>query len=408
MSYTKNALLGFSWQTILKFATAGLTLGKIFILARILSPSDFGLFSLITIALGVSEATTETGVNVTIIQSKRSINYFLDTAWVISIIRGLLIGILMLLISLILSRFYEQPILVGLIGLAAFVPVIKGFINPAVVKLQKELRFFEDSVYRFSLVLVESIVVVILAVMFKSVWVLVLSLLASALFDVLITQILFSTKPKFNYIKSRGDIILKNARWLSFSAFFSYLHENLDNLIIGKLAGPFNLGVYHNAYGLTHKATYDFAKSTVHGTFPIFTKLQSHPLRLFKAFITSSWATLLLIGGISLPLLLFPELFVQIILGEEWTSAVPLVRWLVGAGLLQSITALLYNFFIAQKKYLAMNIHLLTSVVLMVVLLILLIQTNGFVGAAQAIFFSRLLSLPVIGFSTVQLLRNHD
>ena len=95
MGYTKNTISGFSWQTILKFLTMASILIKTMFVARILNPSDFGLFAIIAIALGIAEATTQTGVNLTIIQSKRSIKYFLDTAWVIAIIRGLIIGIIM-------------------------------------------------------------------------------------------------------------------------------------------------------------------------------------------------------------------------------------------------------------------------------------------------------------------------
>ena len=86
MGYTKNAISGFSWQTLLKLIQNGLSVIKIFVLARLLSPNDFGMFSLITIALGLVEAFTETGINFTILQSKKSVRYFLDTAWVIAII----------------------------------------------------------------------------------------------------------------------------------------------------------------------------------------------------------------------------------------------------------------------------------------------------------------------------------
>ena len=66
VGYTKKAISGFSWQTVLKLLQSGLTVLKVSILARLLSPEDFGMFSLITIALGIVEAFTETGVNFTI------------------------------------------------------------------------------------------------------------------------------------------------------------------------------------------------------------------------------------------------------------------------------------------------------------------------------------------------------
>jgi O-antigen/teichoic acid export membrane protein len=160
MGYTKNAISGFSWQTFLKVVTIGLGMFKLMILARILTPADFGLFSLVTISLGIAEATTETGVNYTIINSKQSIKYFLNTAWVIAIVRGFIIGLLMVLSAFVLARFYEEERLLFLISLASLVPVIKGFINPAIVTLRKELHFFKESSYHLVRIISEMILAI--------------------------------------------------------------------------------------------------------------------------------------------------------------------------------------------------------------------------------------------------------
>jgi lipopolysaccharide exporter len=404
MGYTKNAVSGFSWQMVLKIGVAVITLTKIYFLARLLSPADFGLFSLITIALGVSEATTQTGVNVTIIQSKQSVSYFIDTAWVISIIRGMSIGIIMVLLGIVMSRFYQQPMLLGMIALASLVPAIKGFINPSIVKLQKELRFFEDSSYRLALVVVDGIAAVGLAWVFHSVVSLVLALIVAAIFEVMISQLMFKTRPKFSYLKSRGALILNNAKWLSFSALLTYLHENLDNLLIGKLTNTHQLGIYHNGYGLSHKANYEFAKSAIHGTFPIFTKLQGQTKRLLSAFLKSGGVTLLLVTATSAPLLLFPDFFVKLVLGDQWLEVIPLVRWLTLAGILQSMTSLIYNVLIAQGKYLLMNVHLTISVILLVVFIIIFSSNAGLLGAVIGVFLSRLVSLPIVIYGLIQLM----
>jgi O-antigen/teichoic acid export membrane protein len=396
MGYTKNALAGFSWQTVLRGIIAVTTLIKIYFLARLLDPTAFGLFSLITIALGISEATTQTGVNITILQSRRSMQYFVDTAWVIAIIRGLIIGILMVMLGAGMSHFYNQQELFLLIGLASLVPVVKGFINPSIVMLQKELKFFADSSYRFSLVAIDAFLAISLAFFLKSVIALVFALIGAALFEVVISFMLFKTRPRFNYVRSSGEIIFKNAKWLSFTALFSYLLENLDNVLIGKLTSTSGLGIYHNAYGLGHKVNYDFAKSATHSTFPILTKLSKQKGRALRAFFRTTFATMGLVILTSLPLYIFPEFFVRLILGNQWLDAIPLVRWLVVAGIIQSVITLLYNFLMANKSYFSMNLHLAVSVVIMVCLLLLLTPSQGLVGAAIAIFLTRLVTMPVV------------
>lgn len=396
VSYTRQALAGFSWQTIYKGLLMIVTLVKISILARLLSPEAFGLFSLTLIAIGLTESVTQTGVNITLLQSKRSISYFLDSAWVIAILRGFAIGSLMLVLGMFMQHYYQEPQLLALISVAALVPVIKGFINPYIVVLHKELRFFHDSAYRFSLIFFESLVAIVLGYLLQSVWALVLALVAGALLEVLISFIAFKTRPHFAYVKSRGKTILDNAKWLSLATVFNYLNENADDFLLGKIVGTHFLGIYHNAYSLSHKANYDFSKSAHHSTIPVFTKIADKPARLRKAFLRSLIGLIGFISLVSLPLLLFPQFFVELILGQQWLDAVPLVRPLVFAGIVQSISNQGYALFLAKKKYQVMNLHLLTTLILMVILIIWWGASAHLLGAVMGILVARLVTLPII------------
>jgi O-antigen/teichoic acid export membrane protein len=396
MNYARQALTGFSWQTLYKGLLMLVALAKISILARLLDPQAFGLFSLTLIALGITESLTQTGVNITILQSQRPVRYFLDSAWVVSILRGFLIGTIMLLLGLFMQDYYQEPQLLALITVTALVPVIKGFINPYIVILHKDLRFFQDSLYRFSLVFVESLVAVGLGILTHSVWAMIWALVAGAIFEVIISFIAFKTRPKFAYLHSRGKTILENAKFLSIATVFNYLNENADNFLLGKLVGTHFLGIYHNAYSLSHKANYDFSKSAHHSTIPVFTKLADKTERLTRAFFKSLAALLAFVIAISLPLLLFPHFFVNLILGSQWLDAVPLLRPLVLAGIVQSISNLSYALFLAKKQYQLMNWHLFSSFILMSVLIIWWGGQAHLLGAVLGILVSRIITLPLV------------
>lgn len=396
MTYIRKAIAGFSWQTVLKLASSLVTLAKISILARLLSPNDFGLFSLILIALGLSEATAQTGINLTILQSKRSVSYFIDTAWVISIARGLVIAIAMTLIGFGLSQYFHHPQLMMLIVLTALVPIIKGFINPSIVTLNKELKFFQDSLYYFSLVIVEGILTVIFGLMLKSVTALIWGMVGTAMFEVIISFSLFSLRPRFNYLHSRAKTIFSNAKWLSLASLMGYLNDNLDDFIIGKLVGTHQLGLYHNAYSLTHKANYDLARSVHRGTLPIYTRILSEPTRLKKANRKTLRWTSLMIVLTSLPLFFFPELIVELILGPQWLAVIPLIKWLTAAGIIHSLALISYTLFMAKSSYRFLNSHQLVNLLLTVALIIYLGQQQGLLGAVMGLTLGRALALPIV------------
>jgi lipopolysaccharide exporter len=398
MGYTRAVISGVSWQTVLKGATGVVTLGKIAILARLLSPEQFGQFSLVSIALGLSEAVTETGINVTILQSKHSIEYFLNTAWVVAICRGLLIGCLMVLLGLGMSSYYSDDSLAILVAVAALIPVIKGLINPAIVDLRKQLQFFADSSFRFSLIVVDAALAIALSLMMPSVTALILAILGTAVFEVVLSFAAFKLRPKFSIVPSRLQEIFRNGKGLTIATALTYLNENLDNLIVGKLLGTYNLGLYHNGYRLSHKPNTELAGAANHGIFPVFSKIGDDSLRLRRAFSRTSILLLSLVILASLPLILAPDFFVLLVLGQQWISVAPAIPWLTAAGIVQAVHVVAYSALITKKWYSLLNVHQLATVLITSTALLVLSVPYGIAGAGIAIFLGRITILPVLLF----------
>ena len=408
MGYTKNALSGFGWQTVLKLFQSGLTLLKISILARILSPDDFGMFSLVTIALGAMEAFTQTGVNFTLLQSKRPITYFLDTAWVIAIVRGFCIAIFMILLGMVMGTLYQKPDLPLYISFAALIPIIKGFINPAIILLHKKLDFFKDSLYRLSLTVADVILAILFGLLLKSFTALILAMIGAAVFEVVISFAFFVLKPKFAYFHSRAKTIYENAKWLSLSAILSYAHENLDNFILGKTIGTYNLGLYHNAYSIGHKTNYDLSRSALHSTLPIYTKIADDTDRLRRAFSRSSLGLLGLTVLATAPIILFPRPVVSLLLGSQWLSVADYLPAIAFAGLLQMVAMQTSTLLMATKKFAYTNAYLVSTVILLAPLIYFWSSANGIAGAALALIVSRAVPLPILFWGVFSVLRKEQ
>lgn len=407
MSYSRQAISGFSWQTVMKILAAVISLAKISVLARLLTPDDFGLFSLTVITLGLSEAAAQTGINITILQSKKSVSYFIDTAWVISIARGFIIAIAMILMGFGLSSYFKNPQLISLVSLTSLVPVIKGFINPYIISLRKNFKFFNDSLYYLSLILIEGVLAVTLGLLLKSVSAMIMSMIGAAIAEVIISFAFFKIKPQFKYLQSRAQVIFDNAKWMSLSSLMGYLNDNLDDLVIGKLVGTYQLGLYHNAYALTHKLNYDLARSINHGALPVFTKISSDARRIKKAAFKTFGMSGLMLLATSIPILFFPELFVNLILGPPWLAVVPLIKWLVLAGVAHSFALIGYTLFLAKGSYKILNLHQLFNLILTILLIIILGKTNGLNGAVMGLALGRTLSLPIIAYGVYKNTKLH-
>ncbi|MBT4681131.1 MAG: oligosaccharide flippase family protein, partial [Candidatus Pacebacteria bacterium] len=295
-----------------------------------------------------------------------------------------------------LGNYFDNPQLISLVSLASLIPVIKGLINPYIISMRKNLKFFNDSLYHLSLILVEGILAVTLGLLLKSVSAMIISMIGAAIIEVIISFSFFKIKPQFKYLKSRAQVIFNSAKWLSLSSLMGYLNDNLDDFIIGKLVGTYKLGLYHNAYALSHKLNYDLARSVHHGTLPVYTKIADDSKRLGRAIFKTLGATSLLLLITSTPVLLFPEFFVNLILGSQWLEVVPLIKWLVLAGVTHSLALIGYTLFLSKGAYKILNTHQFINLLLTISLIIILGQNQGLIGAVKGLAFGRLLSLPVI------------
>ena len=399
MGYTKKVIAGFSWDTLLKISTYFLTVIKIYILARILTPSDFGVFSLVVIALGLSEAMTQTGINLTIIQSKHSVEYFLNTAWVIAVGRGFLIGVLMIILGYLMSLFYDQSSLTLMIAVAALVPVIKGFINPYVVVLHKKMLYSKDVLYRFVVQAALILGTLLLGLWLKNVYALILGMVIAALIETALSFVIFKIRPQFQYVPSGAKIIFENARWLSVGSFLHYLVENVDDFLIGAITNTHSLGLYHNAYSITHKGSYDISKSVHYGTIPVFSKLVTDKNRLVKAFRKTLISTTAITLLIALPIYIFNQEIVLFLMGDKWIESIPLIRPLIVAGVIQGFFMVCYTMMLASQKYKLMNLHLFGSLILMTSLIIIGGNHSGLLGTVNGILYSRIiLSIPMLWY----------
>src|SRR3989344_4458576 len=109
MGYLKDTIKGVSWMGGLRVGTRAVTFLKILILARILTPTEFGLFGIAMLSLAFLEIITETGINIFLIQENALLKKYNDTAWVVSIGRGALMFLALYLSAPWVSSFFRTP-----------------------------------------------------------------------------------------------------------------------------------------------------------------------------------------------------------------------------------------------------------------------------------------------------------
>ncbi len=398
MGFFKDAILGVSLVGALRLSTRLITFAKIAILARLLTPEQFGLFGIATIVLAFLEIITESGINVFLIQEKAELKKFINTAWVISIVRGLTISLIILLTTPFIASFFRSPDSRTILYLISLVPFLRGFINPAVVRFQKELKFSKEFIFRLFTFSFDAIFAVAFALRIHSALSLVFGMIAGALAEIFLSHFLIKPRPKLNFEKQKMAVVINRGKWITLAGFFNYLFENVDNAVVGRLLDMTSLGFYQNTYKISSLPLSEVADVVKKVAFPIYVKFSDDLVRLKKAFLKSVLAISLIVIPIGLILLCFPQVVVRIILGEKWLAVVPVLRVMSFFGVIRAIIASSYPVFLSLKKQEYITYSMLAGILGLALTIVPFVQRFGITGAGLSALTGTLFEIPVVSY----------
>lgn len=393
MGYFKDSARGVFWIGASRFLTRLVSLGKTVLLARLLSPEQFGVFGVVALTMSLLEVFTETGVNIVLLQRKESISEYLNSAWVVSICRGLFIAILMIILSGPVSFFFNVPQSKNLIVLCALIPLLRGFINPSEVNFQKDLLFRQEFNFRTVIFVVDSSVAVSLAMILRTSDSLVWGLIAGAASELLLSHLFLRPRPQFEFHRSKMSFIIKKGKWLTFSGILDYLIQNGDNIFVGKLLGSMYLGLYQMAYQISTLPVTEISNILSKVAFPVFIRISHNRSNLYTAYLKTLIAVAFLSGTVSFGIFVFAHPFVNLVLGPKWLVIVPTLQILVIFAFVKSIVLSSYSYFLSLEKQISVTIIPMVAFIGMFVTIIPLINTFGIQGAAIAALVGVVFSL---------------
>jgi O-antigen/teichoic acid export membrane protein len=393
VGYTKNAIKGVSWIAVLRASTRVISFLKTIILARILVPSQFGAYGVALLVLGFLEVMTETGVNVLLIQEKE-IDKYINSAWIVSIVRGIIISTAIILLTPFIANFFNSQEAKPLLYAMSLVPFLRGFINPSVVKFQKQLNFNMEFRYRFIIFFIDSVVAIGATLIIHNPMGIVIGLVAGVVVEVLLSYKIIQPTPFFQFNRNYIMKIVHRGKWITASGVFNYLFHNADNIVVGRLLGTNSLGVYQIAYSLSILPITEIADVFSRVTFPVYAKIVGDKERLRRAFIKTTVVIALLAIPFGLLLYLFPKDIVLLVLGKKWIAAAPILPILGIFGVIRAISGSNSALFLASGKQEYVTVVTLASFLGLMVPIVPLVQHYGLYGAAISALIGTLVALP--------------
>lgn len=392
-SLKQKTIHGGFWVFSLRIFNRLLQLVRTVILARLLSPSDFGIFGLALLTLSLLDIFSQTGFRQALVQKKEDIRPYLDTAWTVGVIRGLILAAAVYLLAPYVAVFFDAQSARSIIRVIGLVLLVQSLTNIAVVYFEKELEFRKYFSYQFFGTIIDVAVTVGVAFTLRSVWALVFGVLAGNVAKVVFSYVIHPYRPRVHFDVVKTKELFGFGKFIFFHSMVLFLLTQGDDAVVGKIVGMAALGLYQMAYRISNLAATEVTHVVSQVTFPLYSKIQDDKDKL-RAALTK---TLEFIAMVSFPiagglLVLAPE-FTALFLGEKWMPMVPAMQVMCLFGAMRSVGAAFGPIFRATAQvHIPLKISLIQLACLAALIYPLIIEL-GILGAAIAITICVLIPL---------------
>lgn len=338
---------GAAWMVGLRLTDRIVGFLSMMVLARLLVPADFGLVALAAAMVAAVGVFGEFGFELALIQNQKADRSHYDTAWTLSLLRGLLAAIAIALIAEPLAYFFNDPRLRDVILVFALVPLLEGSYNIGTVAFRKDLTLGKEFVFRIVPRIAGVFVTIVIAFLWSNYWALIYGTLAGTGLRVVMSYLMQSYRPRIS-VAAWHDII-GFSKWTLATSIATFVNQKLGTLAIAKFLDTHSLGIFSMAAEIANMAAGEMIAPIKQALFPGYAKLAHDTALLRRAFLDVYGILVLVALPTAIGIGLTAEFFVPILLGPQWNQAIPLIQILVVSGGLRALSSHV------RPVYLAMN-----------------------------------------------------
>jgi teichuronic acid exporter len=346
----EKTVKGISWNLIEQFGLQGIRFVLGVIMARLLTPADFGLIGMITVFFAIAQVFIDSGFALAYVQKKNVTDEDANTVFYTNLsISCLLYGIFWFTAPYI-AKFYNQFELIKITRIMAFVLIVNSFNIIQMAKLTRAVDFKKKTKITLIATLISGVLGVFSAYLGMGVWSLVIQQLANRFLITSGLWITSSWRPRLQYsIKSFREMFSYGA-WVLGSGIIRTFFDNIYILTIGKFFTVVQLGFYTKANQLQRLVSQNLAGAVSVVSFPVFAKMQQDKIQLRNAMSKFLKNTMILTIPILITLIVVANPFILILLTEKWAPMIPFFQLLCIVGILYPIHLVNVQALTAQGK----------------------------------------------------------
>lgn len=324
---------GVVWSTIQRFVVMGVTFISNVVLARILSPNDFGCVAMLMIFIGLSNTFIDGGFGSALIQKKNPTQTDYSTIFYWNLILSVVLYICLFFCAPLVAKFYRIELLTAVLRVQGVVLILNALSIVQQNQLQKQLEFKKLAIVHILSSILSLVIAIVTAINGGGVWSLVAQQISLGFFNALFVYFAIRWKPIRVFSKQSFQELFKFGGFILLSNLFSTLANEIQGLLVGRAFSSATLGLYNQAFRLEGSAANTVSSVINQVTYPVMASLQDDRQKLqlvLKRFIQIP-------AFICCPIMAFvivaAEPIITLIYSEKWVASVPYLQVLCVGGL---------------------------------------------------------------------------
>lgn len=320
----ERAVTAAIWLVAVRLLAKSIDFVTLLILARLLTPADFGLVAIAMTLIFIVEAVLELPINQALVRQPRIDRVQLDTAFTIALLRGLVLAAFIAVTAYPFAYLYGDPRLVGLVLALSWAPALRGLISPQLAVYARKIDFRRD----FAIDLVSKLVSLVGSVgaawLTHSYWALVVGTVMTPLVMMLGSYVLAPYRPRLSL--AEWPIFAGFVGWSTVTQMMGALSWQVDRLVLGRFATRRDLGIFTLANDLSYIPEQALIKPIMRPLMSAFVHIGDDPAAMRHAYERASIALLAIGGPVMLGLCLLADPIVRLMLGDRWLPAIPILQ----------------------------------------------------------------------------------
>ncbi|MCI1647123.1 MAG: lipopolysaccharide biosynthesis protein [Bacteroides sp.] len=326
MSIEKQAIKGVLWNSVERFSTQGIQFVLTIVIARILSPNDYGLVAMLSIFLSIAQTLVDSGFANALIQKNNRTDTDYSTTFHFNLVISLLIYLVLYFTAPLIARFYDQPLLTLITRVLGLTLIINSFSIVQQAHLTVLLDFKKQAFASLLSVIIGGGVGIWMAYHGYGVWTLVWQTLISATFNSIFLWIYAHWTPRWIFSWRSFHELFSFGSKIMLSAMLHTIYTNMYSLVVGKAFNAATLGYFNRAYTLGQFPVQNFSNIVLKVIYPIQCHYQNDNEKFNYIFINYLRLSCFILFPLMISFAALAKPIVIILLTDKWLPAVPLLQ----------------------------------------------------------------------------------